>query len=377
MFVRRFRQPPEQQPSSGPQARPQEPQLAASLLVLMHVPLQHDWPAPHAGPEPQPHTPALQVSPGPHGGSQGTAPQPPSVHTSPAGQATPQPPQFAGSVWVSWQPSEQQTSPAVHAAPPAHWQVEVPTSHTSPAAQAGSQGRSSQEPAMHPWPAGHTTPQPPQFASSFMVSAHPSGQQVEPSSHCGRSLHRHWLLVQRLARPSQTRPQAPQLFGSPGREAQVPSQQLSPIGHIESGPQPAAGMHIPSRHSCPSGQVIGQPPASPPMSSEPGPRSRSRSSPPAPCAQPARRPARRQPIRAQRMRAGSDKAVDLHKGVRQRGRSGPEIMHQTHSVETLRGVRPFPSDIPIVGCRAERPVTRRQRATEPYEHYPVRVVPPM
>ena len=74
------------------------------------------------------------------------------------------------------------------------------------------------------------------------------------------SPQRHWLLRQLSPRGAQDRPQAPQWFTFPGRDAHSPSQQLSPTGQARSGPHDvSSGTQTPSSQVWPVGQVIGHP----------------------------------------------------------------------------------------------------------------------
>jgi hypothetical protein len=100
---------------------PQPPQLLTSSLSKgTHVPPQHIWPSPHAGPPPQPQVSAVQMS------AAGRLPGRPSL------QFTPQPPQFAGS-WSDGQPPGQQRVPSGHASlgRPPRSQMQTPSRHRS------------------------------------------------------------------------------------------------------------------------------------------------------------------------------------------------------------------------------------------------------
>lgn len=108
---------------------PHAPQLLLSELVSMQLPLQS------VSPEPQP---ALEHAP--------------DEHTSPAAQAVPQLPQFAGSFVTS-----------THAP----LQVTVPAGHTH-------------EEPLQMVPLPHTVPQPPQFSGSLAVSTQPPAHASSP-----------------------------------------------------------------------------------------------------------------------------------------------------------------------------------------------------
>ena len=88
------------QASPGRHARPQAPQLAGSARVSVQALLQHVWPDSQAGPPPQP-----------------GAWQRPPMHTEPAAQTTPQPPQLRASVCGSTQ-APPQVVPVMHSQRP-------------------------------------------------------------------------------------------------------------------------------------------------------------------------------------------------------------------------------------------------------------------
>jgi len=147
---------------------------------------------------------------------------------------------------TSTQASPQQLAPEAQRPPAPHLQVDVVVSQVSPAAQAGTQGEAAQVPPSQTSPAAQAMPHAPQFAASFITSAQPESQQAEPGVQAGPPAQRHWPASHVLPRSPQARPQEPQLFGSVGSAAQLPSQQLWPKSQERSGPQGTL-RHMPSR----------------------------------------------------------------------------------------------------------------------------------
>lgn len=256
-----------------PQVKPHPPQCAAVVATSTQAPPQQRSVPVHDGPPPHPHTPAEQLSPGAQAGSQGTSlVHVPARQASPAPQTTPQPPQFIRSVWVAMQPPPQQLWDAPQAAPAPQRQVRVATSQVSPALQAGSHGGTTQSPPSQICPASQARSHAPQFAAEVMVSAQPSVQHASPSRHFGPSLQRHCPDAHIVPVSPHIRPQAPQFRGLEGKETHEPLQQLSPLGHGESGPH-VVPMQIPSTHSSPGAQLMGHsPPSTPPPSPTSSPR---------------------------------------------------------------------------------------------------------
>jgi hypothetical protein len=126
-------------------------------------------------------------------------PHEPWEQTSPAAHGFPQPPQFAGSFWISTQ------RPPHAVVPPEHASAQVPPEQTSPGA--------------------HVVPQPPQFAGSVWVLTQLWPHFVEPPPHESAQ-----------APPEQTSPaahvvpQAPQFVGSLWMATQPPSHLSWPGG---------------------------------------------------------------------------------------------------------------------------------------------------
>jgi hypothetical protein len=173
--------PPAQMEPAG-QALPQVPQLFTSVWVLTQAPPQLvgvlGWQQIVPG-CPLAKTPAAQTSP--VGQPTGAVPQwhPPPEQVSPGLQALPQPPQFAGSLWVSVQVEPQ----SVWLGP----QPQPPFVQTWPAAQAWPQlpqwlavFSAVQTPPQQPSPAPHACPQAPQFAVSLDTSVQTPPQQCFP-----------------------------------------------------------------------------------------------------------------------------------------------------------------------------------------------------
>ena len=156
-------------------ATPHAPQLAGSLSVSRHVPLQfccpggqattqlpsrHTWPAVQAVPHPPQLLASMRVSaharlvPEPQrvSGAAHSRPHVPPEQTLPVGQRVPHMPQFSRSVAVETQRPEHAVCP-------------------------GGQARR-QVPAAHDWPEGQTLPQPPQLELSFWMSRHVPPQLV-------------------------------------------------------------------------------------------------------------------------------------------------------------------------------------------------------
>ncbi len=149
----------------------------------------------------------------------------PAMHCSAGAQVTPQPPQLLRSLVASTQASSQQAALEAQVPPP-HLQVVVAASQVKPVAQVGTQGDVTQLPASHTSSAAQAVPQPPQLAASFMTSAQPASQHSASPVQAGPPAQRHCPASQVVPREPQARPQAPQLPGSVGSAAQLPSQQL-------------------------------------------------------------------------------------------------------------------------------------------------------
>ncbi len=130
--------------------------------------------------------------------------QVPEPHAAPAAQVTPQPPQFAGSVWTSMQADPQYASPVGQ-----HW------------------------PDVHVCPAPHALPHEPRFASSVWRSAQVVGLE---SGHCVVPCG-HWQLPPTHASCASVHatPHAPQFAGSVSTSLQTPP-------HSSYG---AAQVHVP------------------------------------------------------------------------------------------------------------------------------------
>jgi hypothetical protein len=84
-------------------------------------------------------------------------------------------------------------------------------------------------------PEGQTSPQPPQFAGSDVVSTHVPAQQASPLAQLDP---------------------APQLAGA----VQVPATQTSPLGHWASSVQPDAVLHTPAEQVDPVGHAVAHDP---------------------------------------------------------------------------------------------------------------------
>jgi hypothetical protein len=148
----------------------------------------------------------------------------PALHTWPAAQVTPQPPQLRGSLLVTTQLLPHCVVPELGAhrhAPPTHW---LPAPHTLPQApqllgsncvkvqvplQVTCWGRhvAMQLKPLHTWPVGHTRPQAPQLLGSLRDT------QALPHLMVPAPVHWHWPAVQVPPAP-QVLPQAPHEPGS-------------------------------------------------------------------------------------------------------------------------------------------------------------------
>jgi hypothetical protein len=214
------------------QACPQAPQFAGSLVgSAQYIP-----------------PPAAAQATGIDGGHPvpPVPPQMPPTHMAPAGHATPQPPQLAGSL-----------SRFVHISPPGPKQpfgigppqvIDVPPPHI---------------PFWHATPDGQTMPQFPQLLGSLIMSVQigpcglghifglSGGQVVEPPPH---------IPFWHATPIGQTTPQPPQFAGSLERFVQycIPVAFMQPLGAVAGQPGPPP--HIPFWQATPDGQVMPQPP---------------------------------------------------------------------------------------------------------------------
>lgn len=178
------------------------------------------------------------------------------------------------------------------------------STHVSPVAHAGSQGGTSHAPSTQISPASQRIPQPPQFmASSPSRSTQLPPQHASGGMHDSPAPHRHSPEVQTFPASPQSIPQPPQSVRVLAVLTHAPSQQVRPPSQLSSGEQ--AATQTTPWHTVPAGQVIGQP--SPPSvgggtrasgtnASTPGPPGPPSGSAP-PCAHPAMKPERREPMR--------------------------------------------------------------------------------
>jgi hypothetical protein len=257
---------PPAQPSArvSLQTRPQPPQLATSLVVSTHRPLQQvsssaQQPLPHASTPGGQHTPVpVQTSPAGHGSDPQT--HSPEEQRSGLAQATPQPPQLAASVITFRHAPLQHASEAVqsrepqvqwprkHVSPSSQalphspqWAVLVRTStqavpqHVSPSPQAGTQASVTQMPSAQSCSSGQRVPQPPQLSASVFGSTHSCAapQQICPA---GQEHGSGMQIVSWQTWPAgHAASQAPQCRAF----ASVSTQPASPQ-HVSPGPQAAA-----------------------------------------------------------------------------------------------------------------------------------------
>lgn len=242
--------PPQQEPA--PQAFPQRPQFRLSVWVAAQEPPQHALPGPQPAPAPHWQTPALQVSPAAHVGSQGmSVVQVPSRQTSAPVQAFPHAPQLLRSTCESMHDAPQHACPDAHPGPPPHMHSPESPLHTSSLVQAGSQGGVTQDPASQTCPSPQTIPHAPQFVADSSKLAQPSSQHASPSIQPDAPWQRHWPDTHASPVSAQSRPQPPQFAGSVGSAEQPEGQQLWPTGHAPSGPHMDIGMHSPETHVSP------------------------------------------------------------------------------------------------------------------------------
>ncbi len=200
----------EQQRLVAPQVRPHAPQLVA-VERLWHVPLQQALPAPHPAAAPHMHRPPTHISPAPHAGMHVVVMHLPVTHDWPVMQRVPHMPQLLLSVIrFAHMPPGQHDAPAAHVADAPHRQL--PPTHVSPVPHAGTQGDRMQVPAVHSSPMAHACPQVPQFAVSVCELTHAAPQHVCPSAHTSAEPHLHMPEKHALPRGAQVRPQPPQLF---------------------------------------------------------------------------------------------------------------------------------------------------------------------
>jgi hypothetical protein len=157
-LVLTFVQIPSQQASVPPQVRPHAPQFATVSRVVQR-PAQHRWLAVHVAP-PQRQRPATQVSPAAHAGEQVGAVQVPASQLSPIAQRRPHAPQWFVLLAVSTHPPPQHESPSPQAVPAPHRQP--PSTHVSPASQAGVQVAAMHMPPTHEAPIAQRLPHSPQ-----------------------------------------------------------------------------------------------------------------------------------------------------------------------------------------------------------------------
>jgi hypothetical protein len=147
-----------------------------------------------------------------------TVAQAPAAHTSAAGQAFPQLPQFFGSLWVL---------------------VQTPAQLCSPVGQ-----EETHLPAWHAWSRPQAWPQLPQSAASVWRLTQLPLQVVSPVGQMGTQLPA-------AQNPGQNKPQPPQLLGSvcveTQKQAPLAPQLVSPLGQLQ--PQ------SPPTHCCPAPQA--------------------------------------------------------------------------------------------------------------------------
>lgn len=86
-----------------------------------------------------------------------------------------------------------------------------------------------QAPAVHACPAGHATPQPPQFAASREVSTHAPPQNVCPEPHTQ-------ALAEQVAPAGHALPQLPQFVTLVRRSTHAPPQLLKPAAQPQTPP---------------------------------------------------------------------------------------------------------------------------------------------
>lgn len=223
--------PPLQLGALPPQAMPQPPQFAASLVMSTQAPPQQPWPLPQAAPPPQEQEPPAQISPSAQrtGGSphmvgsvevfvQRQVPPSSAAQTSPgahwgkspqrqlgaplipkgvvqalarvASQAIPQPLQLA---------KEESERPSVPAAaerltqvdPQQRW-AELQAGVQSPPVPPPSVGVPEQAPLRQDWPGAQAMPQPPQLAGSLVVALQeevpPLAQHISKLPQAGEQL---------------------------------------------------------------------------------------------------------------------------------------------------------------------------------------------
>jgi hypothetical protein len=262
--------------SPPPQTTPHPPQLFGSLLVSMQPLGQQVSPVGQAGPPLHmvgivqtlmtQVSPAGQTTPHPpqffgsvavlvHIASQQTSPvaqtphvggwQMPPAQLSPVGQAFPHLPQLFGSVSMSVQPVWQHCSTPVQTGPPLHdiGGVHTPPTHVSPVAQ--------------------TSPHPLQFFGSVLVSVHPLGQHCSTPVQTGPPLQVAAALQTaptHVSPGAQAMPHPPQLSGSVSMSVHPLAQHCSAPRHGGWPLHVVPGMQLLSEHWLPGGQTSPHPP---------------------------------------------------------------------------------------------------------------------
>jgi hypothetical protein len=197
--------------SSLRQSLPQEPQLAASVVVSVQVSPQHR-------------------SGSVHGGEQAETMQAPASQIWPDSQELPQVPQLARSVRMSTQVTPQ------HIVPPVQ-----PPGHASPA----------QTPAVHATPDGHSRSHEPQFMRSICRLAQAAPQHTSPRPQVlppqEQKPERHWPPVQAVPHDLQfsssvsrsTQRLSPQTIGSATSQPPSGSEQRTTAAEIPAAANPS------------------------------------------------------------------------------------------------------------------------------------------
>jgi signal transduction histidine kinase/CheY-like chemotaxis protein len=237
-------------------------------VVVRHMPLTHCCPLGQVGPPPQRQVPVAPSHVSPTGQPPGHVRwQEPPPQVSVASHMRPQVPQFTRLVLRSVQMPLQQVWPALHALPAPHLHSPAPVAglrtQFSPAPHAGVHATAvMHSPPMHSSPAPQATPQPPQFASSLVVSRQRSPQHVCPKPHGASAPHRHPPAVQRSPRAPQESPHPLQLLGSVWVSTQdVPQQRRPGALHVPPAPQEVP----PPMSTVPPPMSRGPPPSDPPL----------------------------------------------------------------------------------------------------------------